>query len=151
VVENQLAQADIDVRDIPKLGKELSQLGRITTLTDGRNEKLKTIAELLAVEKEEAAKGAEGADMLQLAQEERVGCEAELAEIEGEIVKYMTPKDEADDRGIILEVRAGTGIVVIKLHCISNSNTCCTCNDQAVTRLLCLPVRCSKCTKATLS
>jgi peptide chain release factor 1 len=126
VVENQLAQADIDVRDIPKLGKELSQLGRITTLTDGRNEKLKTIAELLAVEKEEAAKGAEGADMLQLAQEERMVCEAELAEIEGEIVKYMTPKDEADERGIILEVRAGTGIVVMQLHCTSSPNISCT-------------------------
>jgi peptide chain release factor 1 len=126
VVENQLAQADIDVRDIPKLGKELSQLGRITTLTDGRNEKLKTITELLAVEKEEAAKGAEGADMLQLAQEERMVCEAELAEIEGEIVKYMTPKDEADERGIILEVRAGTGIVVMQLHCTSSPNISCT-------------------------
>jgi peptide chain release factor 1 len=126
VVENQLAQADIDVRDIPKLGKELSQLGRTTTLTDGRNEKLKTITELLAVEKEEAAKGAEGADMLQLAQEERMVCEAELAEIEGEIVKYMTPKDEADERGIILEVRAGTGIVVMQLHCTSSPNISCT-------------------------
>lgn len=47
--------------------------------------------------------------MLELAQAERADCEAELASIEEEIVRVMTPKDEADDRNIILEVRAGTG------------------------------------------
>jgi protein subunit release factor A len=35
--------------------------------------------------------------------------EKQLESIEAEIIKIMTPKDEADDRGIIIEVRAGTG------------------------------------------
>jgi peptide chain release factor 1 len=44
-----------------------------------------------------------------LAREERLECEAELAQIDKQIVLKMTPKDEADERGIVLEVRAGTG------------------------------------------
>ena len=41
----------------------------------------------------------------------REECETDLQSIEEEIIKIMTPKDEADDGGVILEVRAGTGNV----------------------------------------
>jgi peptide chain release factor 1 len=109
VIEDTLASADVTVQEIARLGKELSELGRITTLTDERNEKLKTIKDLLAVEKEEEAKGSEDADMKMMIVEERTECEKQLAELEEEIIRRMTPKDEADERGVILEVRAGTG------------------------------------------
>lgn len=108
-VENILAQGDVTVKQMATLGKEMSQLARITTLTDERNEKLQTIKELRAVEEEERAKGADGEELLQLAEDERMEAEKLLESIEAEIIKIMTPKDEADDRGIIIEVRAGTG------------------------------------------
>ena len=124
VVEDTLAKGDISVKDIAKLGKELSELGRVTSLTDDRNEKLKTIADLKSVEKEEEAKGADGEEMLLLVQEERMECETALAEIEQEIIKIMTPKDEADERGCILEVRAGTGKLLYY--------DCCSCSTELI-------------------
>ena len=111
VVENLLAEGDISVKDIARLGKELSELSRVTALSDDRLEKIKTIRELLAVEKEEGAKGDEGEELMLMAKEEREECETDLQSIEEEIIKIMTPKDEADDGGVILEVRAGTGNV----------------------------------------
>lgn len=110
VVEKLLSEGDVSVKDIARLGKELSELGRVTSLSDDRLEKLKTIRELEAVEREESGKGEEGEELLLMAKEERENCEAELGSIEEEIIKIMTPKDEADDGGVILEVRAGTGM-----------------------------------------
>ena len=106
VVEDTLAKGDISVKDIAKLGKELSELGRVTSLTDDRNE------------------GADGEEMLLLVQEERMECETALAEIEQEIIKIMSPKDEADERGCILEVRAGTGKLLYY--------DCCSCSTELI-------------------
>ena len=108
-MEDMLAQADISVKEIAKLGKELSELSRLTALTDERTDKLKTIEELRSVEKDEATKGADGEEMRQMAEEERIASEAALSEIEDAIVRIITPKDAGDGKGVILEVRAGTG------------------------------------------
>lgn len=118
-VENILAQGDVTVKQMATLGKEMSQLARITTLTDERNEKLQTIKELRAVEEEERAKGADGEELLQLAEDERMEAEKLLESIEAEIIKIMTPKDEADDRGIIIEVRAGTGNTTLHISTVT--------------------------------
>jgi peptide chain release factor 1 len=40
---------------------------------------------------------------------ERQDLEKQLFEIEQRLISVITPRDEADERGIILEVRAGTG------------------------------------------
>jgi peptide chain release factor 1 len=47
--------------------------------------------------------------MLQMAREEQGELSSKLAETEGEIISVLTPRDEADDRGVVVEVRAGTG------------------------------------------
>lgn len=109
IVEGLLAGGDISVKEIAQLGKELSELGRLAALSDERNEKLKSIAELIAVEKESAAAGEDGEEMRLLAMEEREATELELTRVEDEIVGALTPKDEADEKGVIIEVRAGTG------------------------------------------
>ena len=33
-----------------------------------------------------------------------------LFELDEKIVEILTPKDDADERGVVLEVRAGTGV-----------------------------------------
>lgn len=109
-VENILATGDISVKEITSLGKELSSLGRLTELTDKRSEKVKSIEELREVEKEAEQAGVDGAEMLQMATEERIQSEEELLAIEDEIVSVVTPKDEIDERNVILEIRAGTGM-----------------------------------------
>ena len=47
--------------------------------------------------------------MALLARGEITDAEEKLHEIEDMIVIALTPRDEVDDRGIVLEVRAGTG------------------------------------------
>lgn len=91
------------------MGKELASLGRLTELTDRRNEKVKAIADLVALEKEAAESGEDGEEMRQMAVEERIEAEAQLLDIEDKIVSVVTPRDEVDERNVILEVRAGTG------------------------------------------
>lgn len=110
MVEGLLAGGDISVKEIAQLGKELSELGRLASLSDERNEKLKSISELAAVEKESAAAGEDGEEMRLLAQEEREATQLELMRVEDDIVSAITPKDEADEKGVIIEVRAGTGM-----------------------------------------
>lgn len=108
-VENILATGDITIKEMTSLGKELASLGRLTELTDERNEKTKVISDLIAVEKEAADSGKDGEEMRQMAMEERLEFEQQLLEIEDKIVSVVTPKDDVDERNVILEVRAGTG------------------------------------------
>ncbi|ABC21554.1 peptide chain release factor 1 [Rhodospirillum rubrum F11] len=48
-------------------------------------------------------------DMRDLAREEVLRLEAEIPALEHGVKLLLLPRDEADDRGVILEVRAGTG------------------------------------------
>ena len=47
--------------------------------------------------------------MALLARGEITEAEEKIHELEDMIVIALTPRDEVDDRGIVLEVRAGTG------------------------------------------
>lgn len=108
-LEQELTSAELEPRAIAKLGKELSSLGRLMELSNNRLSKLQSISELSAIEREEEAKGPSGEELLLLAREERLTTELELQLIESSIVEILTPKDEADDFGVVIEVRAGTG------------------------------------------
>jgi hypothetical protein len=48
-------------------------------------------------------------EMAEMAREERDTLQAEIASLEGKLKIQLLPKDAADDRSAILEVRAGTG------------------------------------------
>ena len=48
-------------------------------------------------------------EMVALAEQEIVGLEERLSALEAEIKILMTPKDPDDEKGVVLEVRAGTG------------------------------------------
>jgi peptide chain release factor 1 len=48
-------------------------------------------------------------EMAELARHELAGLEADLAEVESEIKVLMLPRDPNDEKGVVLEVRAGTG------------------------------------------
>ncbi len=108
-LESQLASPDLDVSLLAKLGKEYSSLGRLVTLNDHRLGLVGSVSELKSIEMEETKRGPDGDEMAQLARAERDDFETQLRSTEEEIVKVLTPKDEADDRNVVLEVRAGTG------------------------------------------
>jgi peptide chain release factor 1 len=52
---------------------------------------------------------AQGGELAEMAQEEKPALETRIAEFEKQIRIQLLPKDAADERNVILEVRAGTG------------------------------------------
>jgi peptide chain release factor 1 len=51
----------------------------------------------------------DSSELEELAKTEIEELDKNIVEIEESLVAELTPKDEADERGVVLEVRAGTG------------------------------------------
>ena len=102
-VSAQLADPGISGSDIARLSKEYSDL---TPVVD-------CIAALRKAESEradlQAMLGGDDAEMRDLAQSEMAALDKSIPELEGRIKIMLLPKDEADERNAILELRAGTG------------------------------------------
>jgi peptide chain release factor 1 len=108
----KLADPDLVHTEMAVVGKEYAALGYTVELIEKRSAIMKNIVDLQALELEERDGGdgsVESMEMLEMAVHEREEAAAELLEVEDTIVAQLTPKDEADDRNVILEVRAGTG------------------------------------------
>jgi protein subunit release factor A len=56
-----------------------------------------------------ACRGPEGDEMVLLVKGEIEQAKSTMAELETKIVLALTPRDNADERGVVLEVRPGTG------------------------------------------
>jgi len=93
-----------DPGQLRRLGKEYAELGRGVELIVTREECLGNIEELEGLLNEEG----EG-ELAELAQEELKEAEQKKEEMEESLVALLTPKDDADDRGVVVEVRSGTG------------------------------------------
>lgn len=92
------------------MGKEFSSLEHLNYMITEREKLMDNIQSLLLVEKEEAAKGDEGAEFVELAKEERLELQETLKNLDLQIIKVVAPAPEEDGKGALLEVRAGTGI-----------------------------------------
>lgn len=88
-----------------KLSKELSSLEDIVQV--GNNYK-KTLSDLKDAEVMLSDSSLD-AEMKEMAEEEVRGLKEMLPELERQVQILLLPRDEADDRNVILEVRAGTG------------------------------------------
>ena len=94
-----------DAQSFAKLSKEYSDLSPVVD----------AIRELRAAERESTdldqmlSDSSADADMKALAEEERAALQEKLPALERKIQLLLLPKDEADERNAILEVRAGTG------------------------------------------
>ena len=88
-----------------KLSKELSQLEDIRNTGLKYKKMLQDLADAEMIMSDEAM----DEEMRQMANEEYYALKEELPQVEREIQILLLPKDEADDRNVILEVRAGTG------------------------------------------
>lgn len=89
--------------EFAKLSKELSDLGPIVETAMALKQTLAEIADTDAL----IAEG--DAEMKALAMEEKAQLEKLVPELEEQLKIALLPKDEADDKNAILEVRAGTG------------------------------------------
>ena len=112
VVEVQ--QAALTPEDFVRLGKEYAELGRIVELIEQRDGLVTTVAELDAMIKEvkeetKEENSEEEEELREMAIEERTEARLGLANTETSIIELLTPRDTADDRSVVVEVRAGTG------------------------------------------
>jgi peptide chain release factor 1 len=91
--------------DYAALSRELAELDPIATAIKAYRAKEKERADLQALVDDAATEG----EMRAMAREELAGAERETAEMMQAIRLALLPKDAADERNVILEVRAGTG------------------------------------------
>ncbi len=104
-LEHSLATPDeFSTEEFIKLSKEYSDLGPVveaaTALKTGREE-MADLAEMMS--------SGDDPEMKELAQEEFLELKDSLPKMEHELSLQLLPKDAADERSAILEIRAGTG------------------------------------------
>ena len=104
-LEKELASGNIDKKNFVKKSKEYSSIGEIINEARGYIgfEKEKKELEKIIDEKDGDK------EMIKLAENELVQLSKKREEYEKKLKVYLLPKDEADTKNAILEIRAGTG------------------------------------------
>ena len=96
-----MSQGNLSGEEYTKYSKEYSELEPVIKAIDRYNKALE--------EKEEAKSLLDDPDMKEMAGDEIYKLDKELETLEQDIKKALIPKDEADSKSAILEIRAGTG------------------------------------------
>jgi peptide chain release factor 1 len=91
--------------DYATLSRELSELDPVVTAIKAYRDKEKECNDLQTLIDDPATDG----EMRTMAREELIEAEQQIAEMTQAIRLALLPKDAADERNVILEVRAGTG------------------------------------------
>ena len=102
--EKLLNSQNLDNKEIIQINKDLSKLEPIITLSNAiknLNKEINDYKEILENESDE--------DLRDLAKQELPIFEKDLETKNKELLIALLPRDEADDKNVILEIRAGTG------------------------------------------
>ena len=104
-LEKELASGDISKKDFVKKSKEYSSIGEVINEARGYIgfEKEKNELEKIINEKDSDK------EMIKLAENELIQLSKKKEKYENKLRIYLLPKDEADAKNAILEIRAGTG------------------------------------------
>ena len=105
ILEKELSSGNIDKKDFVKKSKEYSNIGEIINIARGyiRFEKEKKELKKIIEDKESDE------DMIKLAENELNELLKNKENYETKLKIYLLPKDEADGKNAIIEIRAGTG------------------------------------------
>ena len=95
----------INSSKLKELSKELSEIGIVTNLSEKLNEKNLEISGLNQMIKDQSAE----TELVEMAKIELKELELETSEIKQNLQLALLPKDQDDERNVILEIRAGTG------------------------------------------
>ena len=104
-LEQELASGNIDKKEFVKKSKEYSSIGEIIEAAKGSvgfQKEKKEIEKII-----EDKNGDQ--EMIKLAENELIELSKKKEEYENKLKIYLLPKDEADGKNAILEIRAGTG------------------------------------------
>ena len=105
ILEKELASANIDKKDFVKKSKEYSSIGDIINEAKAYIGFQKEQADLLKIIDEKN----NDSEIVQLAENELKILLKKKDQYEKKLKIYLLPKDEADGKNAILEIRAGTG------------------------------------------
>jgi peptide chain release factor 1 len=94
-----------DAQEFVRMSKEYAELAPLVEAIGAYRDACKEIADLEAMRDDPATDG----DMRALAEEELPGLTEKVELLGREMRRMLLPKDEADERNAILEIRAGTG------------------------------------------
>ncbi len=105
-VADLIIQPDIisDQKKYSSLNKEYSDLGKIVEVYDRYRQALNSIDEA-----DEIIADGSDREMTDMAKMEKVEAQGKLPGLEEELKVLLIPKDPADDKNVIVELRAGTG------------------------------------------
>lgn len=105
-VADLIIQPDVisDQKKYGQLNKEYSDLGKIVKVFDEYSAALKTIEE-----SDEIIADGSDKDLAELAKMEKLEAQEKIPNLEEELKILLIPKDPADDKNVIVELRAGTG------------------------------------------
>ena len=104
-LEKELASGDLSKKDLVKKSKEYSNLGGIISAAKGYLIFKKEKAELDKIVEDKKNDN----EMVKLAENELMQLINKQKEYEKKLKIFLLPKDEADTKNAILEIRAGTG------------------------------------------
>lgn len=104
-ITQELASPDLTPEEMAQKGRDYSELDKVVSLA---NDWQAVVDELSSLDEMLQDKGTD-AEMRELAELERDEAREKQAKLERDLQLALLPKDEADDRNAILEVRAGTG------------------------------------------
>ncbi len=104
-VQALLADPALPPTQMAKLGQELSQLEPVIEAISRYRQAGIALAEAQAMSEDASS----DAELRALAREEVAALKAQMPALEDALKAALIPRDEADDRSVILEVRAGTG------------------------------------------
>ena len=100
-----MSSGDVAADDFQKMSKEYADLTPVVEAIQALNQAREAYADAL----EMYAASDEDPDMKALAEAEAQDLKEQLPDLERRVQVMLLPKDEADDKNAILEVRAGTG------------------------------------------
>jgi peptide chain release factor 1 len=100
-----LAAPDTDPRDFAKLSKEYSDLTPVVQAVEALRKGRSELADLAALMVDSAS----DAEMKKIAETEFFALKEQLPAMERQLQIMLLPKDAADEKNAILEIRAGTG------------------------------------------
>ena len=100
-----LSAGGVEPQNYARLAKEYAELGPVVERIEALQRANKEMVDLAAL----LADPAVDPEVKTLAEEEHRALKASLPSLEREVQRLLLPRDEADERNAILEVRAGTG------------------------------------------
>ena len=105
-VADLIIQPDVisDQKKYGQLNKEYSDLGKIVSVYDAYKSALDTIEE-----SDEIIADGSDKDLVDLAKMEKLEAQDKIPAFEEELKVLLIPKDPADDKNVIVELRSGTG------------------------------------------